>query len=293
MMLPLLPAQPTQRQPPTAMTRGAKSCRRRPRLFPSRRPLPLPLPLPPQPQPRSSPAPPTSLTGILQHAVAPQRHTLTLTPLLPSSCSGYMMKQRRRWGLGPGLQQRWFVLDNCRLMWFAGNCRGGPPNTRVFFNTRAFFNTRLLFNTRVFSAHCHAAAHNVHSTPALLLTTRPLADAAHAALPSAFDDALASSRCITLQAGSCATTVPAPGGGQTLHVKDALGQSVSMTPPEGGSASQLDMWRLMINKVRAAAARHAAVAMFSHQIPLRAVLFINRPLLSFAETASKALGKSA
>jgi hypothetical protein len=124
MMLPLLPAQPTQRQPPTATTRGAKSCRRRPRLFPSRRPLPLPLP--PQPQPRSSPAPPTSLTGILQHAVAPQRHTLTLTPLLPSSCSGYMMKQRRRWGLGPGLQQRWFLLDNCRLMWFAGELPGVP-----------------------------------------------------------------------------------------------------------------------------------------------------------------------
>jgi hypothetical protein len=68
---------------------------------------------------------------------------------------------------------------------------------------------------------------------------------------------------------------------------------VSMTPPEGGSASQLDMWRLMINKVRAAAASHAGAAMFSHQIPLRAVLFVNRPLLSFADTASKALGKSA
>ncbi len=48
-----------------------------------------------------------------------------------------------------------------------------------------------------------------------------------------------------------------------LHVKDALGQNVSMTQPEGGSASQLDMWRLMINKVRAAAASHAAAAMFS------------------------------
>jgi hypothetical protein len=31
-----------------------------------------------------------------------------------------MLKQRRSWGWGPQLQQRWFVLDSCRLMWFAG-----------------------------------------------------------------------------------------------------------------------------------------------------------------------------
>jgi hypothetical protein len=75
------------------------------------------------------------------------------------------------------------------------------------------------------------------------------ADHAHSALPSAFADAQACNRCIMLEAGSSVTTVSMHGGGQMLEVKDAMKHHVSITIPNGGSVSQLDMWKLMINKV--------------------------------------------
>ena len=60
----------------------------------------------------------------------PSSHTFRIITASPSSrtyahCSGFMLKQRRSWGLGSELHQRWFVLDSCRLMWFAGVGDGG------------------------------------------------------------------------------------------------------------------------------------------------------------------------
>jgi hypothetical protein len=77
-----------------------------------------------------------------------------------------------------------------------------------------------------------------------------LADQAHSVLQSAFADAEASNHCITLGAGSSVTRTSMPGGGHMLHVKDALGRQVKMTVQEGGSAAQLDMWALMMDKVQ-------------------------------------------
>jgi hypothetical protein len=76
-----------------------------------------------------------------------------------------------------------------------------------------------------------------------------LADQAHSLLPSAFADAEACNRCITLGAGSSVTPIDMPGGGRMLQAKDALGRQVKMTVPQGGSSAQLDMWALMMDKV--------------------------------------------
>jgi hypothetical protein len=35
--------------------------------------------------------------------------------------SGWLLKQRRSWGIGPDWQQRWFVIDKGRFMWFSGD----------------------------------------------------------------------------------------------------------------------------------------------------------------------------
>jgi hypothetical protein len=49
------------------------------------------------------------------------------------------------------------------------------------------------------------------------------------------------------------------GGGRLLEVHDALGHRVQFTSIDSGSAAQLDLWELMINKVGAAAAMAAAL----------------------------------
>jgi hypothetical protein len=69
-------------------------------------------------------------------------------------------------------------------------------------------------------------------------------------LPTAFDNAEATNRCIPLRSGSYVTDVSAPGGVRTLEVNSA-GRYVKFSLPDGGSASQLDMWTLKLNKVRA------------------------------------------
>jgi hypothetical protein len=73
------------------------------------------------------------------------------------------------------------------------------------------------------------------------------------------------------------TTVSMHGGGQMLEVKDALKHHVSITIPNGGSVSQLDMWKLMINKVCTASARRAC---FLASVPARASCPPNATLLS-------------
>jgi hypothetical protein len=83
-------------------------------------------------------------------------------------------------------------------------------------------------------------------------------DKEHAALPSAFGDAAAANHCITLASGSSVASCGMHGGGRMLEVKDALGHHVKFTLTDGGSAAQLDMWALMINKASATAAAAAA-----------------------------------
>jgi hypothetical protein len=122
---PLLPALPLlQLLPPqVATTPGAKSWRLLLLLLLLlHRPL-LPLSTP-QPR-RASRFPTKSGTGarvplcrLIAACRFQSRHPL-LTRNPPPS--GWLLKQRRHWGLGPDTHLRWFVLDNRRLMWFPGD----------------------------------------------------------------------------------------------------------------------------------------------------------------------------
>jgi hypothetical protein len=68
--------------------------------------------------------------------------------------------------------------------------------------------------------------------------------------PSAFESAEAASRCIRLDSpDSYVTDNNAPGGERSLEAGSA-GRHVRLSLPQGGSAPQLDMWKLKLNKVR-------------------------------------------
>ena len=58
----------------------------------------------------------------VQHRYAPLSVSCSILSLLTQRTpSGWLLKQRRHWGLGPDTHVRWFVLDNRRLMWFPGD----------------------------------------------------------------------------------------------------------------------------------------------------------------------------
>jgi hypothetical protein len=68
--------------------------------------------------------------------------------------------------------------------------------------------------------------------------------------PSAFESAEAAGRCIHLDSGnSYVTDTSTPGGARNLEAGSS-GGLVRLSLPEGGSAPQLDMWKLKLNKVR-------------------------------------------
>jgi hypothetical protein len=68
--------------------------------------------------------------------------------------------------------------------------------------------------------------------------------------PSAFESAEAASRCIHLDSADSYVTDNSAAGGERSLEAGSAGRHVRLSLPEGGSAPQLDMWKLKLNKVR-------------------------------------------